>query len=191
MNSLDFVGHVVLIVSPPLEKHQESQEDEEEEDESQHRAHRCADDHSHFTGWKNGAHSDHMSPKKKSTQHRCWTWGWIFGCTPDKQETAVWLKHSSVSIKSILSRMLLCVTYSWRYPGWWRRFLCRLNCWPCTCTSRTCCCSGCSASECRSSHLKQQDSYGQALVHSVRSRPKTLCAQFTFQISTLRIRIHL
>ena len=34
MNSLDFVGHVVLVVSPPL--HQENEADEEEEDEANH-----------------------------------------------------------------------------------------------------------------------------------------------------------
>lgn len=48
VHSLDFVGHVVLVVSPSL--HQENQAEKEEEDEAHHWAHCGTNNHSHISG---------------------------------------------------------------------------------------------------------------------------------------------
>lgn len=145
--SLDFVGQVVLIVSPPL--HQECRKEKEEQDEANHGAHCGTHNHSHIGGWESW-----------DTQRLCFIkhivnivhnilLNWI-------SEMYICHKISLKTNRSLsLSKLgLLCAAYRLRYPGWWCSFLIQLRWWLCTHTFPTCYCSGCSASNCQSSHLK-------------------------------------
>lgn len=50
MNSLDFIGHVVLVVSSSLENEHKPDADTEEEDETEDRSNCCANNHSNLIG---------------------------------------------------------------------------------------------------------------------------------------------
>lgn len=76
MNSLDFVGHVVLTVSSPL--HHENDADEKEEDEADHWAHCGSNNHTHIGGYWQRTHSDtlHQSKLFYITYELYCSWGW-------------------------------------------------------------------------------------------------------------------
>lgn len=147
-NSLNFIGHVILVFSSPLEKKHKDDADKEEEDEAQHWSSCRANDHSHFIGWNHKAQSENVS-KIKRALHK--------DAEPEKL---------FIFIQEAEGFEPLWAAYGRLSPGWWSKSLIQLCCSHCTRTSLTCCCSSCSTSTSQSSHLKQQGDSSQQLLQN-------------------------